>query len=438
MRSDGIPPLLHFDATGFPSLGGQPLTLPPKERAVLRWLVEQAPGVVSKDAFAAAAWPGGGMSDESLARCISRIRRALAPHGLRVEAVYGTGYRLLDERPAGRGGAVEAPQPDPAAAPAVPAQTLEAYEHSRHLLQKRTPVAVSMAIALLRDMVGTHPAYAAARIALAEGLAAAVGWGQLPTLEAVDEGLRVLAAVPPAAQPQAGLAAARGALLDMAWRFDEAGAAFDEAMSGEPDHPGTLMAYSRHLLYVDRPEQAVAALRRAQALSPLNPLVRTTLSRALAQAGRGTEALAEARAAASAHPGELFLSAFAIAIQALVSPVPELEAAARRLGEGIEAPPFAWTVLSFVLARLGQRAEALDIIDAVLLCSRTSAGEATLYAAPLASLGEFDRAAALLQQAFEQRSGMLAMVLRDPAHQGWLPQHPAGQILLRAVFGPAA
>lgn len=416
---------LAFDSTGFPSLDGRPLSLPPKERIVLRGLAERAPGVVSKDAFAAAAWPGGGMSDEGLARCISRIRRALAPHGLRVEAVYGTGYRLID----GRLAAADADTPPP------PAQTIEAHEHARRLLHKRTPVAVGMALDLLREMVVAHPGFAAARITLAEGLAAAVGWGQLPTLAAVDEGLGVLAAVSPAAPAQPGLAAARGALLDMAWRFDEAGAAFDEAMRAGPDDPGTLMAYSRHLLYVDRPEQAVVVLRQAQALSPLNPLVRTTLSRALAQAGHGQEALAEARAAVQAHPGELFLSAFAIAIQAMVNPLPELEAAARRLGEGIEAPPFAWTVLSFVLARLAQREEALDIIDAVLLCSRTSAGEATLYAAPLASLGEFDRAAALLQQAFDQRSGMLAMVLRDPAHQGWLPRHPVGQALLRAVFG---
>jgi hypothetical protein len=30
---------------------------------------------------------------------------------------------------------------------------------------------------------------------------------------------------------------------------------------------------------------------------------------------------------------------------------------------------------------------------------------------------------------------MLAMVLRDPAHAGWLPQHPVGRALLAAVFG---
>jgi hypothetical protein len=135
------------------------------------------------------------------------------------------------------------------------------------------------------------------------------------------------------------------------------------------------------------------------------------------------------------NPGQLLLVAFALAMRAMVAPTPEIEAPAWRLSEGPDTPPFVWTVLSFVLARLQRREPALDIIDASLLCSRTTPGEATLYAAPLAALGEFDRAAALLQRACDDRSGMLAMVLRDPAHAGWLPQHPVGRMLLRGVFG---
>ena len=48
---------------------------------------------------------------------------------------------------------------------------------------------------------------------------------------------------------------------------------------------------------------------------------------------------------------------------------------------------------------------------------------------------EIDRAAELLQRACDERCGMLAMVLRDPAHAGWLPGHPVGRRFLQAVFG---
>lgn len=58
--------------------------------------------------------------------------------------------------------------------------------------------------------------------------------------------------------------------------------------------------------------------------------------------------------------------------------------------------------------------------------------------ARLASLGETDCAAGLLQAASEDRCGMLAMVLQDPAHSHWLPAHRTGRRILRSVFGSAS
>jgi tetratricopeptide (TPR) repeat protein len=206
-------------------------------------------------------------------------------------------------------------------------------------------------------------------------------------------------------------------------------------MHGGTTNASSLLAYSRHLLFTNRAADAVQQLRAALQLSPHTAQLRITLSRALLQAGRGAEALAEARAAVVEHPGQLLLVAFELALRALVAPVEALEPAARRLGEGIDPPPFAWTVLSFVLARLGRHEAALDVIDAALICSKTSTGEASLYAAPLAALGQFERAARLLHRAYEERSGMLAMVLRDPANADWLERHPEGKRLVRNVFG---
>ncbi len=427
-----MPDGLMLDETGFPVAGGRPLDLAPKERAVLALLLRRRPGVVSKNEFAEAAWAGGMMSDESLARCISRLRRALSPWGLAIESVYGTGYRLD-----GAGPAVAPPGAHARLASATHAApaTVEAYLHARQLAQQRTPAAVGRAIELLRQLIAREPGYTPARVALAEALGAAVGWGQLATAASVDEGLAVLAEAERLDPAVPGLDGARGTLLDMAWRFDEARQAHEAALRRHPDDPDTRLVYARHLLFTGCAEPAVAQLRIALRLAPHMPLLRMTLARALVQAGRGAEGLAAADAARDEHPGQLLLVAFALAIRAMVAPTPDIEAPAWRLSEGPDTPPFVWTVLSFVLARLGRREAALDIIDATLLCSRTSAGEATLYAAPLAALGETDRAAALLQRAYDERSGMLAMVLRDPAHAGWLPQHPVGRALLRGVFG---
>ena len=437
--------LLSLDDAGFPLLNGQPLRLQPKARAALALLLQRRPSVVSKDDFAAVVWPGAAMSDESLARCISQLRRALASAGLGVDAVYGTGYRLGRSEPPVAGSTPAAGSPlEPqrstrlaSAARAEPA-TVDAFLHARQLAQQRTPEALARAIGLLEGLIARDPAYTPAHVALADALAAAVGWGQLPTDEAVARGLRWLDAAARQDPDTPGLDAARGSLLDMAWRFDEAALAHAQALRVGSRDPDTLLLQARHLLYTQQPEQAVQQLQLALSLSPHAPLLRMALSRALVQAGRGAEAVAEAEAAIANHPGQLLLVAFALAIRAMVAPVPALATQAWRLSEGSDTPPFVWTVLSFVLARVGHRADALDIIDATLLCSRTTTGEATLYAAPLAALGETDRAAALLLRACDERCGMLAMVLRDPAHAGWLPQHPVGQQLLRRVYGAAA
>lgn len=416
--------LLSIDAAGMPRMGGQRLKLPPKERAVLGLLWQSRPAVVRKDQFAEVAWPGQSMSDESLARCISRVRRALQPWPWKVEAVYGLGYQLLEALPPEVSG------------PAASEAALGDLAHARQLLLQRTPAALARAIELLRQLTQDEPAFAAARVALADALAVAVGWGQLATPPAVAEGLALLAL--PGSEAEPGLHAARGALLDLAWRFDEASRSFELALHSDGDKAETLLSYARHLLYTDRADLAVGVLRRVRQLAPHALHPRLNLARALVQSGDGAAAVAEAHAAVADHPGQLVVMAFALSLQALVAPRPELEAAALRMTQGADAPPFTWTVASFVLARLGRHEAALDIIDTALLCSSTSAGEATLYAAPLAALGLHDRAAALLQRAADERSGMLALVLRDPAHAAWLPQHPQGRRLLQAVFGSAA
>lgn len=418
--------MLSIDDAGFASLQGRPLHLPPKERAVLALLAQRQPGAVSKLDFASVAWAGRLMSDESLARCISQLRRVLAPAGLRIESVYGTGYRL------------EAEQPLAAPVPTLAGPALEAYQHARQLALQRTPVAVHRAIELLRGLTRSEPAFVPAKVALAEVLTAAVGWGQVETDSAVEEGLSMLDDARRLQPGAPGLDAAHGALLDSVWRFDEAGQAFERALRHDGGNPDTLLAYSRHLLLTDRAPEAVTQLRATLQLSPHTPLLRMNLARALAQAGQGGLAVAEADAAVDVHPGQLVLVAFALSMRALVDPTSPIEAPARRLSYASDTPPFVWTVLSYVLSRVGQREEALDIIDAVLLCSRTTTGEAALYAAPLAALGEWDRAAALLERAYQERCGMLAMVLRDPAHADWLQRHPVGQRLLRDVFSPTA
>src|SRR5258708_24343744 len=55
--------------------------LRPKSFEGLRCLVEKAGRLVTKDELIKAVWPNGIETDESLARCISEVRQAIADSG---------------------------------------------------------------------------------------------------------------------------------------------------------------------------------------------------------------------------------------------------------------------------------------------------------------------------------------------------------------------
>lgn len=76
---------------------GRPVALTPKERAVLRVLVDAGGRVVPKDELLDRAWPNEGVSESSLTRCMHTLRNQLgngAQGAECIETVYGQGYRL--------------------------------------------------------------------------------------------------------------------------------------------------------------------------------------------------------------------------------------------------------------------------------------------------------------------------------------------------------
>ena len=61
---------------------------------VLLALLRHAGEVVTKDELLEAGWPGRVVSENSLAKAVSRLRHALGPDGEAIRAVHGYGYRL--------------------------------------------------------------------------------------------------------------------------------------------------------------------------------------------------------------------------------------------------------------------------------------------------------------------------------------------------------
>jgi DNA-binding response OmpR family regulator len=117
----------RFDeTTGRVTVAGRELELDRNCRSILAVLLREAGTPVEKERLLHAGWPGRLVHENSLAKAISRLRAALAGTGVRIVAVYGTGYRL---------------EFDPAALPeGVP----DAPEASRPISRKRLTIALSI------------------------------------------------------------------------------------------------------------------------------------------------------------------------------------------------------------------------------------------------------------------------------------------------------
>jgi adenylate cyclase len=60
------------------SVADREVEIPPKGFAMLRYLVESAGRLVTKDEAVVAVWGASAVTDDSLARCISDVRAAIA------------------------------------------------------------------------------------------------------------------------------------------------------------------------------------------------------------------------------------------------------------------------------------------------------------------------------------------------------------------------
>ena len=78
------------------SLGGRVLKLARKEFLILSRLAQGAARVVASEQLWQHAWgPRAPFNAESMHVHIYRLRRKLAPHGLRIETMVNVGYRLV-------------------------------------------------------------------------------------------------------------------------------------------------------------------------------------------------------------------------------------------------------------------------------------------------------------------------------------------------------
>ncbi len=410
-----------IDRDGFVSYKNSLLFLPPKERGAFRLLLNAWPKVVSKEDFSKNVWAGR-MSDESLARCITQLRRALSNLGVvEIDAFYGQGYRLtilsgkvqrLSVVPAMNHSSHKSDAAKPHAA------LVEACIHARQLLDRRSLDAFSQAESILKNVIAKAPEYMVAKLLLAQYVAdRAIFDGNIQRSQ-IEDALDQLKIVQDAEPCLQGLQSQMGYLLDCKWHFDEVRGMHEQALQISPDDDVAYYCYGFHLLISNSPSEAISAFRTAIQLNPFSPHMAVALARAYACANiNPAEVLAQARSAYSSHPNSPSSYMTLLYTLAWVDPQPEIGHAARHF---VQKSRYTHAneprVVAYILARCGDRAGALEIIE-----KHSSIG--AIYLPALIAMGMLDEAMKEVKAAAETGFGILPLTLSFPECSE-LQQHP--------------
>ncbi|MDQ4045313.1 MAG: hypothetical protein M3173_07685, partial [Chloroflexota bacterium] len=203
-----------------------------------------------------------------------------------------------------------------------------------------------------------------------------------------------------------------GAVRLMSFDFASAERHLTRAIELDPTRAITYEWVVTLYLWTGRPREALAAAERALELDPLSPYAHAEVARALLFNDRCDEALAHLEKLVNLQPPLLRVAPLAAQCYARKQMWPEAIAVLRPQAE--RGGPTALALLGYMLARAGQREEALRIHATLLERWRRGNGGAFPVALVYAGLGDLDQAFAWLDRSIADRS--LNGSPGDPTH----------------------
>ena len=295
------------------------------------------------------------------------------------------------------------------------------YLKGRYFWGKRTAADLTRAADYFRRALAVNPGYARAYLGLADCSMVLGYFGFASPVEVSKAKAAAIAALK--IDPQ--LSEAHATLASLAalceWDRDRAEAGFRQAIDLQPDYAFSHQLYGVSLIAWQRFKEGLTALKMAEQLEPLAPMVETQLAAGLYVTGKNAEGEEACRTALELEPdfwpGHYFQALiyeqecrFAEAVESLERAV-ELSA----------GNPQAIGSLAHVYARAGERGAACRLLQE-LESRQSRGGYVPPFVIALVSASLFDKNAAFesLERAYHERSPYLGL---------WLTTEPRLQFL---------
>jgi DNA-binding winged helix-turn-helix (wHTH) protein/tetratricopeptide (TPR) repeat protein len=439
------------------SRAGTTTTLAPQPLRVLLELIEKPERVVTRERLVALLWPHGGADlFDSLQAVVLELQVALGDDSENpryIETLPQVGYRFtrsFDDEPTEESPMLRSHRKsrriawlaaagvvavaigawilDHTRRPADPADTAllappgtestKAYEHYRDGIDLRSKRDISLlpqAMAAFEAAVREDPEYAEAWAALSTTLTGAALWQLEPTIPLLD---RARDAAERAVKLDDLLAEGHVALgqvhtmytrdLAAADRELSRALALDDKLSRGWYGVGILRAFQ------GRPEEALAAMRRARELEPQDLLFNSLYGLLLFHSRRFDEAIAHVEPLVAAHPA--IDQARSVLIRALIAKGRYDDASAQLKRRASDIPNMS--DLGMLFAKTGRRDDA--VAEAQRIEARSREGYAVMYEAAViyVALGELERACGALTMAADEHSMFVGWAKLDPRLDG--------------------
>ncbi len=292
-------------------------------------------------------------------------------------------------------------EPDPSA--------LEQYIRGRFLLDRHSEKSLRSSVASFERAIAGDPRFAAAHAGLADAYNLLSQYGYLLPAEGMEKARtaakRALALDPYLAEGHVALAAVIEAYD---WNWAEAEREYRRALDLNPALPAAHLWYGMFLRDQGRLDEGLPELRRAAQLAPVSEMTSVNLAYALMSKGQLSSALEQAELAAELNPASVSTQLLLANAYRCLARKSEAEAALARAEEVAGDNPHGLSALAGIYARNGYNEKG------ALLMRRLEELARERYVSPfdLATvslvMGDEDRALALFEEAYRQRSsGMI-------------------------------
>jgi TolB-like protein/DNA-binding winged helix-turn-helix (wHTH) protein/Tfp pilus assembly protein PilF len=284
----------------------------------------------------------------------------------------------------------------------------ELYLKGRYFWNKRDQAGFTKAVDYFQQAIAKDPTYAAAYAGLADSYALSGGFNLIPVEQAMP---RAQAAAEKALQLDSNLAEAHASLGLIApfnnWNWTGAEHHYQRAIELDPNYATAHHWYAEgYLMPVGRADEAIAEIRKAQALDPLSAVIAADLGKELYFVRKYDDALVELRRALELDPN--FTSAHNWISDTLLEKkmyndaIAELEKTKPFREERVYVRQTA-----YLYARIGQQAEARAALAKALELSKGKQVSSGAVALIHAALGDKDESFQWLERACTERSSFM-------------------------------